>query len=132
MPGKRKVAGEMLYEPFSPPQPTVAHMARAVIATRSIFQFNFTMAVCGGQIMRATFKYPAISAFFAGILSVFSAFAAETPNFTAEAEKAYRAAQAAYETNQNSAEAAITVARRAFDYADLAPNNTIRENIANV
>ena len=82
--------------------------------------------------MRATFKCPAIGLFLAGILAVFGAFAAETPNFTAEAETAYREAQAAYETNQNSTAAAIALATRAFDYADLAPNNTIRENVANV
>jgi tetratricopeptide (TPR) repeat protein len=132
IPGKRKLAGETLYDPLSPPQPTVAHMARAVIATRSIFQFNFTMAVCGGEYMRATFNYPGFAAILAAFLGVFGVFAVDTPNFTAEAEKAYREAHAAYETNQNSAEAAILVATRAFDYADLAPNNTIRENVANI
>ena len=82
--------------------------------------------------MRATFNYPVIGLILVGILVVLGAFAAETPNFTAEAEKAYREAQAAYGTNQNSAKAAIEASTRAFDYADLAPNNTIRENIANV
>lgn len=57
--------------------------------------------------------------------------AAESTNFTAEAEMAYRAALAAYDTNKHSVEAAIAVATRAFDYADLAPNDQIRENTAN-
>src|SRR4051794_32542687 len=61
----------------------------------------------------------------------FNIRAAEEHDFVAEAEAAYRAAQAAYSTNQTN-EAAIAVARTAFDYADLAPNDNIRENIANI
>jgi hypothetical protein len=61
----------------------------------------------------------------------FNIIAAEGHDFVAEAEAAYRAAQAASSTNQTN-EAAIAVARTAFDYADLAPNDNIRENIANI
>lgn len=87
--------------------------------------------------MHAILKYPArrikfrwVLAFVLGVLAA-PAEAADGVNFTAEAEAAYRAAWAAFETNKHSAEAAIAVATRAFDYADLAPNDQIRENIAN-
>lgn len=66
---------------------------------------------------------------FAGFTA--SAWAAEEPDFTAEAKVAYEAARTAYSTNSSSVEAAIDLTRTAFDYADLAPNDTIRENVAN-
>jgi hypothetical protein len=67
---------------------------------------------------------------FAALFNTFVS-AAERHDFVAEAEAAYRAAQAVYATNQSLA-AAIDVSRTAFDYADLAPNDSIREAIANV
>jgi SAM-dependent methyltransferase len=70
-------------------------------------------------------------AFAAAILFQALGRAGEEHDFTAEAESAYRAAQAVYATNQ-TLQAAIDVARTAFDYADLAPNDTIRESIANI
>ncbi|HUS34744.1 MAG TPA: TRAP transporter TatT component family protein [Verrucomicrobiae bacterium] len=87
--------------------------------------------------MHAIPKYPAPGIKFrwllAFILAVLAATtdAAEGVNFTAEAEAAYRAALAAYDTNKHSTAAAVELATRAFDYADLAPNDTIRENTAN-
>jgi tetratricopeptide (TPR) repeat protein len=57
--------------------------------------------------------------------------AAQDPDFVAEAKAAYEKAQTAYSTNSASQEAAIDLARTAFDYADLAPNDQIRENVAN-
>ncbi|HEY6228925.1 MAG TPA: hypothetical protein VI282_17525, partial [Verrucomicrobiae bacterium] len=71
------------------------------------------------------------------VLAVFFAVArarigrAEEQDFTAEAKAAYEAAQSAYSTN-SSVSAAIDLARTAFDYADLAPNDSIRENVANI
>ena len=57
--------------------------------------------------------------------------AAQDIDFTAQAKAAYEAAQSAYSTNSSSVAAAIDLARTAFDYADLAPNDSIREAIAN-
>src|SRR6185436_6042446 len=56
---------------------------------------------------------------------------AQETNFVAEAEAAYKTAQSIYATNNSSPDAAINLARTAFDYADLAPNDTIRETVAN-
>jgi hypothetical protein len=87
--------------------------------------------------MHAILKYPAPGIKFRWVLAFILAVsaagidAAEDVNFTAEAEAAYRGAFAAYDTNKHSTEAAIAVARTAFDYADLAPNDQIRENTAN-
>ena len=87
--------------------------------------------------MGATIKYPRFMRFvvqalacICGILMHASVAAAE-PDFTAEARAAYEAAQTAYSTNTSSVAAAIDLTRTAFDYADLAPNDTIRENVAN-
>jgi hypothetical protein len=131
------VAGEILYEPLSPPQPTATNIVAAVTAIRSLFQLNFTMSVCCRRNMHAILKYPAPGIKFRWVLAFILAVsaagidAAEDVNFTAEAEAAYRGAFAAYDTNKHSTEAAIAVARTAFDYADLAPNDQIRENTAN-
>src|SRR4051812_3248584 len=87
--------------------------------------------------MHATLKYPGQRAKLRSILAVFAVClcariaAGDEPNFLAEAETAYKAAQSAYATNSQSLEAAVDLARTAFDYADLAPNDTIRENVAN-
>lgn len=86
--------------------------------------------------MRAILKYPARRIKFRSVLTFVLTLlamrvqAADSVNFRAEAEAAYRAALATYETNKHSADAAIAAATRAFDYADLAPNNQIRENIS--
>jgi tetratricopeptide (TPR) repeat protein len=63
-------------------------------------------------------------------LAVFATTLSRASDFLAEAEFAYHAAQSAYSTNQ-TLDTAIAAARTAFDYADLAPNDQIRENIAN-
>jgi tetratricopeptide (TPR) repeat protein len=87
--------------------------------------------------MRATIKYPGQWLKFRSLLALlFGSFCmrmavCDEPNFLAEAETAYKAAQTAYSTNTQSLEASVDLARTAFDYADLAPNDTIRENVAN-
>jgi hypothetical protein len=87
--------------------------------------------------MGATIKYPVLNRWAARALAVFLAVAvarigvAQEPDFTAEAKAAYEAAQNVYSTNNSSVSAAIDLTRTAFDYADLAPNDTIRENVAN-
>ena len=53
-------------------------------------------------------------------------------NFLAQAESAYRAAQAAYATNTQNVSAAIDLARTAFDNADLAKTDDQRETLANI
>lgn len=133
--------------------------AAAITANRSVFQLNFTVTVCCCENMRATLKClrgdrAGSSAFakedsFSGRIGSRSAAALsalavlvalwftgatraqEEHDFPAEAEAAYRAAEASYATNKSSLEAAITLARTAFDYADLAPNDSIRETVAN-
>lgn len=87
--------------------------------------------------MHATLKYPGILEKFRWIPAFVVAcllcnrVVAEETNFVAEAEAAYKAAQTAYSTNSQSLDAGIDLARTAFDYADLAPNDTIRESVAN-
>jgi len=77
-----------------------------------------------------------VNSIFRAIILTLAAFlsptfrAAEEHHFVAEAETAYRAAQAIYATNQTT-QTGIDLARTAFDYADLAPNDNIRETIAN-
>jgi hypothetical protein len=51
--------------------------------------------------------------------------------FTEQAEAAYKAAQDVYAKKASSPQAAIDLARTAFDYADLAANDVIREQVAN-
>jgi hypothetical protein len=58
-------------------------------------------------------------------------FAAQEPDFTNQAEAAYKAAQDAYARKSSSPQAAVDLARTAFDYADIAPNDVIREQVAN-
>jgi hypothetical protein len=106
--------------------------------------------------MRATLKYPSFGRFVVQALACIALWnqrtpntlkrelrtlvalfaltlnvAAQEPDFTAEAKAAYEAAEKAYATNSSSSEAGIRLAIAAFDYADLAPNDNIRENIAN-
>jgi hypothetical protein len=156
MPGRKKLAGETLYEPLTPPQPATTNIVAAATVTRSIFQFNFTLTVCCAPNMRATIKYPVSDRFLANALGRKTGLKPSTPrmlkrelltifllpllilnstaqvaDFTAEAKAAYEAAQNAYSTNNSSSDAAINLARTAFDYADLAPNDQIRETVAN-
>ena len=126
-----------------------AHTAAIATANRSVFQLNLTLIVCFASIMRATLNCLLLKrlemenqipparlrsalqvalAFL--IVSLLGARAAEEHDFVAEAETAYRAAQAIYATNQTS-QTGIDLARTAFDYADLAPNDNIRETTAN-
>ena len=51
--------------------------------------------------------------------------------FLARAKSAYEAASQSKSTNANKLQASIDLARTAFDYADLAPNDSIRETTAN-
>ena len=87
--------------------------------------------------MHATFNYPGIAGKFRSLFALLllsfgaSTLRAQETNFLAQAEEAYRAAQAVYATNQ-TLDTAIALSRTAFDYADLAPNDTIRENVANI
>jgi hypothetical protein len=135
-----------------------ANTAAIATANRSMFQLNLTLIVCLRSNMRATLNCPCGNRFgtgdlgdqtlaglslrkwpgvrrlfiFLGITLLVSlpTYAGEEHDFVAEAEAAYRAAQNIYSTNQ-SAQAGIDAARTAFDYADLAPNDTIRETVAN-
>jgi tetratricopeptide (TPR) repeat protein len=60
----------------------------------------------------------------------FPARGAETIDFLAQAKAAYEAAAQAKATNASSLSACIDLARTAFDYADRAPNDELRETIA--
>ena len=58
-------------------------------------------------------------------------FAGQEADFTDQAEAAYKAAQDVYANKGSSPQTAVNLARTAFDYADLAPNDVIREQVAN-
>ena len=58
-------------------------------------------------------------------------FAGQESDFADQAEAAYKAAQDVYAKKSSSPQAAIDLARTAFDYGDLAPNDVIREQVAN-
>ncbi len=82
-----------------------------------------------GRFARKTFVVLAWGFWaISGLLSAQETGAAS--NFVAQAEAAHRAAQAVRATNANDLKTLIDVARTAFDYADLAGNDTLRESIA--
>jgi hypothetical protein len=74
-----------------------------------------------------------IAFWFAGGLSVRAEEAAPTDNalFQKRAEKAFLAAKARFEAETNNAEAVWQFGRACFDFADLAPSDGKREEIAN-
>src|SRR5436309_1547651 len=81
--------------------------------------------------MRATLNSSGRLLVLLGLMLLQMPEARADSDFLARAEMAYHAAQDVYATNSGSIDSAITVARTAFDYAELAPNDNIRENIAN-
>ena len=58
-------------------------------------------------------------------------FAGQESDFIDQAELAYKAAQDLYAKKSSSPQEAVNLAHAAFDYADLAPNDVIREQVAN-
>jgi tetratricopeptide (TPR) repeat protein len=132
-PGRKKDAGVTVCEALIPPQPIPAAITIAVIANRNIFQFNFTISVCGGAIMGATIK----SLFSAGLaitlaLLLTAPSARAQTNFADRAEAAFRAAKQARSTNANDFKASLDLARAAFDWAEFAKSNDDRESIAQI
>jgi hypothetical protein len=132
-PGRKNDAGEIECEPLIPPQPMPAARINPVSASRHNFQFNFTLSVCDGIIMRATLNSPLIRRLAIALCVVLTAFATRAQtNFDAQFERAYTAAQTAYSTNSTNFDAALDLARAAFDWAELDKNKETRESIANI
>jgi hypothetical protein len=86
--------------------------------------------------MRATLKTSVIARLLPLLFCAFTLLCAASPgraattNFIAQAESAYKAAQAVRATNANDLNTLIDVARTAFDFADIVKTDDQRESIA--
>jgi tetratricopeptide (TPR) repeat protein len=126
-------AGVIVCVPLIPPQPTPTTSAKPATASRSVFQFIFTMAVCGGEIMGATIKSPFRLGVYTGLLIFLAAqsIGAQT-DFAGEAETAFHVAKQGYSTNSKDFKAALDLSRTAFDRAEFSKNDDERESLAEI
>jgi hypothetical protein len=141
-PGRRNVAGDTLFEAWMPLQPAPQMTALRASTSRMQFQFSFTDASIGVVMgLATTFSeqwwficHPTLRVGIGcvGIVLVTLCSGGETQDFASRAEKKFKEAQARYRAASMNVEAAVQLARTAFDWAEFANSDDHRAEIADI
>jgi len=138
-PGRRKVAGEMLFDARMPLQPALNAITTSKLATRNHFQFHFTRGTIDSVMGFATknsgrFCFMSLSTIRAAICcaAIWTEISLreDEPELAARAEKTFQQTQLRTRKEPTNTAALVAFSRAAFDWAEYSRKDSEREDVA--